>query len=94
MRIKDAAQGIAVSVDGNGRYCYLDPYRGAMLAVAESARNVARAGRPGQPAEIAAVAAFLLGPDSSWLRGAEISPDGGMGAFATSDALGLATLRL
>lgn len=58
------------------------------------ARNVARAGRPGQPAEIAAIAAFLLGPDSSWLRGAEISPDGGMGAFAASDALGLAALRL
>lgn len=58
------------------------------------ARNVARAGRPGEPAEIAAVAAFLLGPDSSWLRGAEISPDGGMGAFAATDALGLAALQL
>ena len=44
VRIKGAKQGIAVSVDGNGRYCYLDPYRGAMLAVAESARNVACAG--------------------------------------------------
>jgi NAD(P)-dependent dehydrogenase (short-subunit alcohol dehydrogenase family) len=58
------------------------------------ARNVARAGRPGQPAEIAAVAAFLLSPESSWLRGAEVSPDGGMGAFAASDALGLAALRI
>ena len=58
------------------------------------ARNVARAGRPGRPEEIAAIAAFLLGPDSSWLRGAEISPDGGMGAFAATDALGLAALRL
>jgi NAD(P)-dependent dehydrogenase (short-subunit alcohol dehydrogenase family) len=58
------------------------------------ARNVARAGRPGQPQEIAAVAAFLLDPQSSWLRGTEVSPDGGMGAFATSDALGLAALRL
>ena len=58
------------------------------------ARNLERTGRPGQPAEIAAVAAFLLGPESSWLRGAEISPDGGMGAFAASDALGLAALRL
>ena len=48
----------------------------------------------GRPEEIASVAAFLLGPESSWLRGAEISPDGGMGAFATSDALGLAALRL
>lgn len=58
------------------------------------ARNVARAGRPGRPDEIAAVAAFLLSPDSSWLRGAEIAPDGGMGAFAASDALDLAALRL
>ena len=58
------------------------------------ARNVARAGRPGQPEEIAAVVDFLLGPDSSWLRGAEIAPDGGMGAFAASDVLGLASLRL
>jgi NAD(P)-dependent dehydrogenase (short-subunit alcohol dehydrogenase family) len=58
------------------------------------ARNVARAGRPGQPEEIASIAAFLLSPQSSWLRGAEVSPDGGMGAFATSDALGLAALRL
>jgi phosphoribosylformylglycinamidine synthase len=33
-----------MSVDGNGRYCYLDPKRGAMLAVAEAARNVACAG--------------------------------------------------
>ena len=31
-------------MDGNGRYCYLDPYRGAQLAVAEAARNVACAG--------------------------------------------------
>jgi phosphoribosylformylglycinamidine synthase len=44
VRIKAARQGLAVSVDGNGRYCYLDPYRGAMLAVAEAARNVACAG--------------------------------------------------
>ena len=44
VRIKGARQGLAVSVDGNGRYCYLDPYRGAMLAVAESARNVACVG--------------------------------------------------
>ena len=60
----------------------------------QMARNVARAGRPGKPDEIAAIAAFLLEPRSAWLRGAEISPDGGMSAFAASDALGLAALRL
>jgi phosphoribosylformylglycinamidine synthase len=46
-RVKGTRRGLAVSVDCNGRFCYLDPYRGAMLAVAESARNVACAG--GEP---------------------------------------------
>jgi phosphoribosylformylglycinamidine synthase II len=44
VRIKDTDRALAMSVDGNGRYCYLDPRRGAMLAVAEAARNVACAG--------------------------------------------------
>ena len=44
VRIKGTARALAFSVDGNGRYCYLDPRQGAMLAVAESARNVACAG--------------------------------------------------
>jgi phosphoribosylformylglycinamidine synthase len=44
VRVKGTSRGLAISVDGNGRFCYLDPYRGAMLAVAEAARNVACAG--------------------------------------------------
>jgi len=44
VRIKGTDRALALSVDGNGRYCYLDPYNGAMLAVAEAARNVACAG--------------------------------------------------
>jgi phosphoribosylformylglycinamidine synthase subunit PurL len=44
VRIKGTDRALAMSVDGNGRYCYLDPYRGAMLAVAEAARNVACTG--------------------------------------------------
>jgi phosphoribosylformylglycinamidine synthase subunit PurL len=44
VRIKGTDRALAMSVDGNGRYSYLDPYRGAMLAVAEAARNVACAG--------------------------------------------------
>jgi len=44
VRIKGTDRALALSVDGNGRYCYLDPYQGAMLAVAEAARNVACAG--------------------------------------------------
>jgi NAD(P)-dependent dehydrogenase (short-subunit alcohol dehydrogenase family) len=60
----------------------------------QMAKNVARAGRPGKPEEIASIASFLLSPASNWLRGAEISPDGGMGAFATSDALSLSDLRI
>jgi phosphoribosylformylglycinamidine synthase len=44
IRIKDTARALAMSTDGNGRYCYANPRRGAMLAVAEAARNVACAG--------------------------------------------------
>src|SRR5687767_8486009 len=44
VRIKGTTRALAMSLDGNGRYVYLDPYRGAMLAVAEAARNVACAG--------------------------------------------------
>jgi phosphoribosylformylglycinamidine synthase len=44
VRIKGTERALALSVDGNGRYCYLDPCRGAMLAVAEAARNVACSG--------------------------------------------------
>jgi phosphoribosylformylglycinamidine synthase II len=44
VRVKGTSRALAMSVDGNGRYSYLDPRRGAMLAVAEAARNVACAG--------------------------------------------------
>jgi phosphoribosylformylglycinamidine synthase II len=36
--------GVAVATDGNGRYCLLDPYAGAQLALAEAYRNVATTG--------------------------------------------------
>jgi len=41
IRIKGSARGLAMALDGNGRWCYLDPRLGAMHAVAEAARNVA-----------------------------------------------------
>ena len=44
IRIKGSQRGLAMSLDGNGRWCYLDPQLGAMHAVAEAARNVACAG--------------------------------------------------
>jgi phosphoribosylformylglycinamidine synthase len=44
VRIKGTKRALAMSTDGNGRYCYLNPRRGAMLALAEAARNVACAG--------------------------------------------------
>ena len=37
-------RGFAIAVDGNGRYCRLDPYAGAQLALAEAYRNVATTG--------------------------------------------------
>ncbi len=36
--------GVALATDGNGRYCRLDPYAGAQLALAEAYRNVAATG--------------------------------------------------
>ncbi|MFZ9841137.1 MAG: phosphoribosylformylglycinamidine synthase subunit PurL, partial [Candidatus Nanopelagicales bacterium] len=41
---RKTGRGIAVSLDGNGRYCKLDPYRGAQLNLAEAYRNVAVSG--------------------------------------------------
>ena len=37
-------RGLAMALDGNGRWCYLDPKLGAMHAVAECARKVASTG--------------------------------------------------
>ena len=36
--------GVALATDGNGRFCLLDPYAGAQLALAEAYRNVAATG--------------------------------------------------
>jgi len=44
VRVKGTARALAMSVDGNGRFVYLDPFLGAQLAVAEAARNVACTG--------------------------------------------------
>jgi phosphoribosylformylglycinamidine synthase len=44
VRVKGTTRALAMSVDGNGRFVYLDPYLGAQLAVAEAARNVACTG--------------------------------------------------
>lgn len=47
IRIKGTRKAIALKTDCNGRYVYLNPRRGAAIAVAESARNVAvTGGRP------------------------------------------------
>ena len=50
IRIKGQETGLAISLDCNSRYCYLHPYRGAQLAVAEALRNVSCAG--GRPLAI------------------------------------------
>jgi phosphoribosylformylglycinamidine synthase II len=44
IRIKGTDRGLAMALDGNGRWCYLDPRLGAMHAVAETARKVACSG--------------------------------------------------
>jgi phosphoribosylformylglycinamidine synthase subunit PurL len=44
VRIPGTNRGIAAKTDCNGRYCYLHPRRGAAIAVAEAARNLACVG--------------------------------------------------
>ena len=44
IRIKENGKALAMSSDCNPRYCYIDPKKGAALAVAESGRNVAMSG--------------------------------------------------
>jgi phosphoribosylformylglycinamidine synthase len=44
LRLKHGGGALALSVDGNGRACFLNPYEGAKSSVAESFRNVACTG--------------------------------------------------
>ena len=44
IRIKEAGVSLAMSLDGNSRYCALDPRAGTELLVAESCRNLATVG--------------------------------------------------
>jgi phosphoribosylformylglycinamidine synthase len=40
VRIKETRKALAIALDGNGRYCAVNPREGAKLVVAEAARNV------------------------------------------------------
>ena len=44
LRIKGTKKAISLTTDGNGRYCYINPYIGGVIAVAEAARNLACSG--------------------------------------------------
>jgi len=44
VRIKETRRALAMCLDGNGRYCAVDPREGARQIVAEAARNVACVG--------------------------------------------------
>lgn len=44
LRIRGTKKAIGIVTDCNARYCYLDPFVGAQIAVAEAARNLACCG--------------------------------------------------
>lgn len=44
LRIKGTKKAISLTTDGNARYCYLNPYLGGVIAVAEAARNLVCSG--------------------------------------------------
>ena len=52
-------------------------------------KNIAKAGRPALPEEIADLILYLISPESGWVKGQNITIDGGMSAIITSDILNL-----
>ena len=44
VRVKGTNKALAITADGNGRYCLLNPYVGGTIAVAEAARNLVCSG--------------------------------------------------
>ena len=44
LRVKETGTSVAMALDGNGRYCYLDPREGTKLVVAECCRNLSTVG--------------------------------------------------
>ncbi|MDQ6772932.1 MAG: phosphoribosylformylglycinamidine synthase subunit PurL [Candidatus Dormibacteraeota bacterium] len=44
VRVHGTSLGLALTIDGNGRYCDLDPYAGGQIAVCEAARNIVATG--------------------------------------------------
>ncbi|HRD02271.1 MAG TPA: phosphoribosylformylglycinamidine synthase subunit PurL [Candidatus Saccharicenans sp.] len=44
LRLKGLKKGLAITLDGNSRYAYLNPKRGGEIAVAEACRNLACVG--------------------------------------------------
>lgn len=44
IRVKGTNKGVAMTVNCNSRYCYLDPYAGAQITIAENARNIVCSG--------------------------------------------------
>ena len=44
VRIKDTNKALAMTTDGNSRYCLLNPYVGGIMAVVEAARNLVCSG--------------------------------------------------
>jgi len=44
LRLKGKKKALAATTDCNSRYCFLNPYRGAQIAVAEAARNLVCSG--------------------------------------------------
>ena len=47
VRVKGTSKGLVLTTDCNSQYVYADPHKGAMIAVAEAARNITCAG--GEP---------------------------------------------
>ncbi len=50
-------------------------------------KGIAMAGRAGRPEEIADLIVFLAGPESGWIRGTDVTIDGGVSAMVAAEKL-------
>ena len=67
LRIKGTSKGVALTTDCNARQVYLDPRRGAAMAVAEAARNLSVSGRAAaRPHRLPQLRLARSGPEILW----------------------------
>ena len=76
-------------IEGDSSITIIDTSESTKAFGPKVAKNIARAGRPGYPSEIADVILYLASAQSAWIKGQDITIDGGMSAMGMTDMMEL-----